>query len=184
MILGALSLSARRAWIEIRVIITIITICIVALRKESVDRNMSALESYNIIVNVALRKESVDRNKKNRPSVGSSAASLSARRAWIEIDWASVITAMTSVALRKESVDRNYIIKVTANRPAAVALRKESVDRNIGPLIFNVQPRVALRKESVDRNKATTLNRYNFATSLSARRAWIEIKALQGFFYA
>ena len=36
--------------------------------------------------------------------------SLSARRAWIEIDWASVITAMTSVALRKESVDRNLII--------------------------------------------------------------------------
>ena len=33
--------------------------------------------------------------------------SLSARRAWIEMDWASVITAMTSVALRKESVDRN-----------------------------------------------------------------------------
>ena len=35
--------------------------------------------------------------------------SLSARRAWIEIDWASVITAMTSVALRKESVDRNIL---------------------------------------------------------------------------
>ena len=36
------------------------------------------------------------------------ATSLSARRAWIEIDWASVITAMTGqVALRKESVDRN-----------------------------------------------------------------------------
>ena len=33
--------------------------------------------------------------------------SLSARRAWIEMDWASVISAMTSVALRKESVDRN-----------------------------------------------------------------------------
>ena len=34
--------------------------------------------------------------------------SLSARRVWIEMDWASVITAMTSVALRKESVDRNF----------------------------------------------------------------------------
>ena len=55
--------------------------------------------------------------------------SLSARRAWIEIDWASVISAMTSVALRKESVDRNktfprFLIC------GIVALRKESVDRN------------------------------------------------------
>ena len=39
-------------------------------------------------------------------------------------------------------------------------------------LIYTI---VALRKESVDRNKATTLNRYHFTTSLSARRAWIEI---------
>ena len=36
--------------------------------------------------------------------------SLSARRAWIEMDWASVISAMTGVALRKESVDRNACI--------------------------------------------------------------------------
>ena len=40
-------------------------LALVALRKESVDRNISALESYNIIVNVALRKESVDRNPEN-----------------------------------------------------------------------------------------------------------------------
>ena len=37
----------------------------VALRKESVDRNISALASYNIIA-VALRKESVDRNYERR----------------------------------------------------------------------------------------------------------------------
>ena len=56
---------------------------------------------------VALRKESVDRNSIEPASIRVS-TSLSARRAWIEIDWASVITAMTSqVALRKESVDRN-----------------------------------------------------------------------------
>ena len=58
-------------------------------------------------------------------------ASLSARRAWIEIDWASVITAMTSVALRKESVDRNQNDNPT-QVDAEVALRKESVDRNMG----------------------------------------------------
>ena len=57
-----MSLSARRAWIEIKKIGRLLVAVRVALRKESVDRNISTLESYNIIVNVALRKESVDRN--------------------------------------------------------------------------------------------------------------------------
>ena len=56
------SLSARRAWIEITVSTTIITICIVALRKESVDRNYAANAVDQILPGVALRKESVDRN--------------------------------------------------------------------------------------------------------------------------
>ena len=56
----------------------------VALRKESVDRNISALVSYNII-----------------------AKSLSARRAWIEILSRDVDGVYLVVALRKESVDRN-----------------------------------------------------------------------------
>ena len=46
------------------------------------------------------------------------------------MDWASVITAMTSVALRKESVDRNSTDEVLTNEEQ-VALRKESVDRNV-----------------------------------------------------
>ena len=58
---------------------------------------------------VALRKESVDRNYKERPGQKARPKSLSARRAWIEM----VISAMTGqisvVALRKESVDRNRI---------------------------------------------------------------------------
>ena len=45
---------------------------------------------------VALRKESVDRNSIALASFRGRTTSLSARRAWIEIDWASVITAMTS----------------------------------------------------------------------------------------
>ena len=57
----------------------------------------------------------------------------------------------------------------------AVALRKESVDRNtIGPLIFSVQA-VALRKESVDRNSSGAKAAQTEWSSLSARRAWIEI---------
>ena len=36
------SLSARRAWIEIRACILTISTCTVALRKESVDRNVKS----------------------------------------------------------------------------------------------------------------------------------------------
>ena len=79
---------------------------------------------------VALRKESVDRNHTNvLPSVEVK-PSLSARRAWIEIIARMVPRTARLVALRKESVDRNM------GRPRAhlargcVALRKESVDRN------------------------------------------------------
>ena len=38
----------------------------------------------------------MDRNKTFSSFLVSSGQSLSARRAWIEMDWASVITAMTS----------------------------------------------------------------------------------------
>ena len=57
-------------------------------------------------------------------------ASLSARRAWIEMYQCRVARLATSaVALRKESVDRN-LSSVSDSLPALVALRKESVDRN------------------------------------------------------
>ena len=57
------------------------------------------------------------------------------------------------VALRKESVDRNEWCEERLALPFSVALRKESVDRNI--------------KLSYDASQTIT--------SLSARRAWIEI---------
>ena len=56
----------------------------VALRKESVDRNMTwGAKKY--ATTVALRKESVDRNLQIMPLVDLQTPSLSARRAWIEI---------------------------------------------------------------------------------------------------
>ena len=55
--------------------------------------------------------------------------SLSARRAWIEIDHAQDILTALNVALRKESVDRNFICMKEV-LTWVVALRKESVDRN------------------------------------------------------
>ena len=56
---------------------------------------------------VALRKESVDRNVNLRVVDESKSSSLSARRAWIEIRWSGADSAGRAVALRKESVDRN-----------------------------------------------------------------------------
>ena len=60
--LGSASLSARRAWIEI-----------------------SWCCSSSPSISVALRKESVDRNLPLRAKKNSTSPSLSARRAWIEI---------------------------------------------------------------------------------------------------
>ena len=78
------SLSARRAWIEI-------------LESKQIDPS----------VMVALRKESVDRNCQWYPFGHFGCKSLSARRAWIEINVRNQPGKPKAVALRKESVDRN-----------------------------------------------------------------------------
>ena len=79
-----MSLSARRAWIEMHV------------------RGYSQRTNW-----VALRKESVDRNRATSFAVSVAEKSLSARRAWIEIIDYIIDYVNDAVALRKESVDRN-----------------------------------------------------------------------------
>ena len=79
--------------------------------------------------------------------------SLSARRAWIEILKSLAILILVHVALRKESVDRNQQCRNGQN----------------------IKRRVALRKESVDRNCYCRRQGGSSTSSLSARRAWIEI---------
>ena len=56
-----MSLSARRAWIEILLCRLFMPSQKVALRKESVDRNYPGMNTISYTT-VALRKESVDRN--------------------------------------------------------------------------------------------------------------------------
>ena len=100
--------------------------------------------------------------------------SLSARRAWIEMKSGLQPLIASVVALRKESVDRNKYV-VQCRKMLGVALRKESVDRNLyygDGLTF---ADVALRKESVDRNPPMCIIKPTLLTSLSARRAWIEM---------
>ena len=66
---------------------------------------------------VALRKESVDRNDITMYGGLYGFQSLSARRAWIEINSTKLPTGGQTVALRKESVDRNDIADLTAHLP-------------------------------------------------------------------
>ena len=87
------SLSARRAWIEMFLSMGLDGRFKVALRKESVDRNKTFSCFFVGGINVALRKESVDRNQ------------------GVHYDNYNL-----HVALRKESVDRNRLIK--KNRPS------------------------------------------------------------------
>ena len=65
---------------------------LVALRKESVDRNILFIPSITLLITVALRKESVDRNTY----------------------YIGRFLKMLLVALRKESVDRNVSVAQTA----------------------------------------------------------------------
>ena len=78
------SLSARRAWIEI-----------------------AGQPAHGLPSIVALRKESVDRNYPGCRCPPRHWQSLSARRAWIEILFVAMAIVLMRVALRKESVDRN-----------------------------------------------------------------------------
>ena len=82
-----------------------------------------------VLYKVALRKESVDRNPPRVSVCAAAAASLSARRAWIEIIQCNAQILRAGVALRKESVDRNLNHLLRCGN-TNVALRKESVDRN------------------------------------------------------
>ncbi len=103
---GGKSLSARRAWIEMYNLMSKRLCRLVALRKESVDRNDNLVLLW-YITDVALRKESVDRNISIMRRRTMAKRSLSARRAWIEIGGWGQRPQICSVALRKESVDRN-----------------------------------------------------------------------------
>ena len=68
---------------------------------------MGMAKVYVISMAVALRKESVDRNLVAWAFVHVCQLSLSARRAWIEISVKDLNAHLYYVALRKESVDRN-----------------------------------------------------------------------------
>ena len=70
------------------------------------------------------------------------------------------------------------MVSVVQFQQQSVALRKESVDRNtMQQIVLPKFAAVALRKESVDRNVSASAAACLALSSLSARRAWIEIYA-------
>ena len=81
--LGGMSLSARRAWIEI----------------------LDTLVTTHAILSLSARRAWIE--IAGQPAHGLPSMSLSARRAWIEISEEPYTRWFGPVALRKESVDRN-----------------------------------------------------------------------------
>ena len=105
----------------------------VALRKESVDRNLLGVGCL-IMIGVALRKESVDRNS-IFDFLDLSNVSLSARRAWIEILLVYLaLIRYLSLSARRAWIE--IVMQEIAQQRKQVALRKESVDRNPFPYLL------------------------------------------------
>ena len=124
----------------------------VALRKESVDRNLYYFacpfsENY-----VALRKESVDRNQ-----------------------WNLQRSSISCVALRKESVDRNRGRWHFIHRgPQSLSARRAWIEIGIimgGPGMTTLS--LSARRAWIEIE--ITITDIDFRMSLSARRAWIEM---------
>ena len=80
-----MSLSARRAWIEIARFARSVCVRPVALRKESVDRNkMSKIAGMYEVGSLSARRAWIEISLKP-PTPSGLLQSLSARRAWIEM---------------------------------------------------------------------------------------------------
>mgnify|MGYP007114014689 CR=1 FL=1 len=92
------------------------------------DRNTS-IDNLTQGVFVALRKESVDRNLPSLQLLSISCLSLSARRAWIEIiEEVSKYVVKESLSARRAWIEIG--VESCSSCSSRVALRKESVDRN------------------------------------------------------
>ena len=115
---------------------TVLCTFAVALRKESVDRNTQR-GTQKQARPVALRKESVDRNVAPPIPEKIHCASLSARRAWIEMNQAADAGKLVeSLSARRAWIEiSRYLDGVYFG---LVALRKESVDRN--PCAMKIHP--------------------------------------------
>ena len=124
----------------------------VALRKESVDRNLwwgvrKAVGSLSLSARRAWIEMPRNHRFRRWP------VSLSARRAWIEITYVILLPRIQVVALRKESVDRNYPARSKKiGRLLSLSARRAWIEISRAASFQHRSHQVALRKESVDRN--------------------------------
>ena len=120
-----MSLSARRAWIEmLTVVVTRLVVESLSARRAWIEIRRGSRICHRTAV--ALRKESVDRNGFIHYNAQGIFWSLSARRAWIEMHVLVFTNFSPAVALRKESVDRNVS---TATTPTSSASRSPQGER-------------------------------------------------------
>ena len=84
----------------------------VALRKESVDRNNRLFARWTLALKSLSARRAWIEITDNKISVKVKVRSLSARRAWIEIIQPQHGGVSPTVALRKESVDRNCRVRL------------------------------------------------------------------------
>ena len=108
------------------------------------DRNSFCRYPARCVVLVALRKESVDRNRTMQIVIIIVRTSLSARRAWIEISRAASCQQRSHQSLSARRAWIEMPAKFGALLPMYVALRKESVDRNIFPPVDTSSVNVSL----------------------------------------
>ena len=132
---------------------TVLCTFAVALRKESVDRNVNPYKLTRMFGKSLSARRAWIEMCDDMYLIECRFRSLSARRAWIEIYWPWCICCRPRVALRKESVDRNIMPDSSApGAGASLSARRAWIE------MFEVK--------SFDRD---------YQPSLSARRAWIEI---------
>ena len=147
---------------------------------------------------VALLTESVDWNNKRKASCYDTMASLSSRRAWIEISLSFWPRHPRNVALLTESVDWNASIVIVnftmswslSSRRAWIEMQQihwqdDYIHSSLSSrrawieipsiVTFCAIYGVALLTESVDWNCFSCLDSSRSHMSLSSRRAWIEI---------
>ena len=130
----------------------------VALRKESVDRNAQCAHGHIVHTLVALRKESVDRNLYGEGCNGFLVGSLSARRAWIEILYQLYDTyAKVSLSARRAWIEISSLDDILAG-VKSLSARRAWIEI-VNTLCRTADALVALRKESVDRNLASEAQR-------------------------
>ena len=146
------SLSARRAWIEIRIYDMSSAWNRVALRKESVDRNC-LYDTYAKVLRVSLSARRAWIEIAAIVFVQLVSGSLSARRAWIEISIDDLEPSSTrrSLSARRAWIEIRLHCRCYPCNTWSLSARRAWIE--IKPAeqtkTFKV---VALRKESVDRN--------------------------------